>query len=96
MLNLEHVEGTDKGQIVLYGLSTCGWCRKVKTYLENQKIGFSYIYVDLLSAEDNKAVMEEMKKWNSRASFPTLVVRDEKAVIGYNEDKIREAVGINE
>lgn len=29
-MKLEHVDGENKGNIVLFALSTCGWCKKNK------------------------------------------------------------------
>ena len=46
-IKMNHVEGTDKGRVVLYALSTCQWCRKVKDLLKELGIDFYYIDVDL-------------------------------------------------
>ncbi len=27
-MSMQHVEGENKGDVVLYALSTCGWCKK--------------------------------------------------------------------
>lgn len=27
-MKLEHVDGENKGNIILFALSTCGWCKK--------------------------------------------------------------------
>ena len=39
-MELKHVPGKDKGKIMLYALSTCGWCQKVKRFLNN--LGVEY------------------------------------------------------
>ena len=36
--------------------------------------------------------MEELKKWNPRCSFPTIVINDSKCIVGFKEDDIKEAV----
>jgi len=87
-----HFEGKDRGEIVLYGLSTCGWCGKTKNFLKRVGIGFHYIDVDTLKIEDKKDVMVHVKKHNPRCSFPTLIVNDSKCIVGYDEKKILEAV----
>lgn len=94
MLEVKCIQGSDHGNIVLYGLSTCGWCAKTKKYLEMLGVGFSYIHVDLLTKEDKDSVLKDLKEKNSRLSFPTLVVDGQKVVIGYSEPKIKEAVGL--
>ena len=92
MLQAEHVKGENKGKIMLYALSTCGWCRKTKELLNELGVEYEYIYVDLLEDEDEDTAMDEVKKWNPRLSFPTLVI-DDKCIVGFKEDEIREVLG---
>ena len=92
MLQVEHVEGENKGKIMLYALSTCGWCRKTKELLNELGVEYEYIYVDLLEDEDADTAMDEVKKWNPRLSFPTLVI-DDKCIVGFKEDEIRKVLG---
>ena len=47
MVKKEHVEGENKGKILLYALSTCGWCRKTRQLLDDLGVAYDYIYVDL-------------------------------------------------
>jgi len=92
MIKIEHVDGKNKGKVLLYALSTCIWCRKTKELLQELQVTFDYIYVDLLEENDKDKTMDEIKKWNPRCSFPTLVIRDEKCITGFKEDEIREAL----
>jgi glutaredoxin len=91
-MQLETVKGENKGKIILYALSTCVWCRKTKELLEDLGVEFSYIYVDLLDGEENDDAMEEVRKWNPRCSFPTLVINDKTVISGFKEDEIIEAL----
>jgi glutaredoxin-like protein NrdH len=90
---MEHVDGQDKGKVVLYALSTCGWCKKTRMLLEDLKVEYNYIYVDLLEGEERQVIIDQVKKWNPRLSFPTLVLRDEETIVGFNEDQVRENLG---
>ncbi|OPY22543.1 MAG: transcriptional regulator Spx [Methanobacterium sp. PtaU1.Bin097] len=89
---MEHVDGEDKGKIVLFALSTCQWCRKTRLLLEELEVDFSYIYVDLLEGEERSEIIEEVKKYNPQLSFPTLVLDDGEVIVGFNEEGIREAL----
>ena len=40
MVKMEHVEGKNKGEVVLFALSTCGWCKKTRMLLEELGIEF--------------------------------------------------------
>jgi glutaredoxin len=92
-MDLKHVKGKSKGRVVLYALSTCGWCRKTKKLLNNLGVEYYYTDVDLLKENERDEVMEIVRRYNSRGSFPTIVINDEKCIIGYDEDEIKKEVG---
>jgi len=92
MIKIEHIKGKNKGKILLYALSTCVWCKKTKQLLEDLGVEYSYIFVDLLEGKDKEKTIEDIKKWNPRCSFPTLVINNEECIIGLKEDEIREAL----
>jgi glutaredoxin len=89
---VEHVHGKNKGKVMLYALSTCGWCAKTKDLLRELGVDFDYMYVDLLEDHEQDKVLNEIEKWNPKGSFPTLVIRDKKSIVGFREDEIREAL----
>jgi glutaredoxin-like protein NrdH len=89
---IEHVDGKNKGTVMLYALSTCGWCRMTRELLTNIGVEFSYVYVDMLSGDELSRVMGELQKFNTKNSFPTLVINDSKVIIGYRDDEIMEAL----
>ncbi len=90
---MTHVKGTDKGKIMLYTLSTCIWCRKVKALLKELGVEHSYEDVDLLEGEDEEKANAEMEKYRKNPSFPVVVVDDKLFCCGFEEDKIRERFG---
>lgn len=90
MMKTEHVEGKDKGEVVLFALSTCGWCRKTRMLLEELGIDFKYIYVDLLTGDERSEVINEVQKWNPQVSFPTIVINNDDIIVGFKEEEIRE------
>lgn len=87
---VNHVDGQNKGKVIVYTLSTCGWCKKVKAYLKNHKIAFDYIDVDLLEDDERENVLVELRKWNPRTSFPTLVIDDKRCIAGFDEEKMEQ------
>ena len=90
-MKMNHVTGKNKGQIVLYGLSTCVWCRKTKVLLDQIGVEYNYIDVDLLQGDEKSKATEEVKSLNPRCSFPTLAINDQ-CIVGYDEQKIKEAL----
>ena len=90
---MQHVEGKNKGNVVLYALSTCGWCKKTRMLLEELGVEYDYIYVDLLEGDERAEAIDEMKRWNPQLSFPTIVINEHRPIIGYDKMNIKEAVG---
>ena len=86
------VSGRKKGNVFLFALSTCIWCMKTKRLLNQLGVEYKYIDVDLLEGEVQEEVVEEMSHWNPSQSFPTIVI-DEKPVLGFQEEKIKELLG---
>jgi len=93
-MNIEHVNGKNKGKIMLYALSTCGWCRKTKEFLKKIGVEYYFVYVDLLEGKDRDEAIKEVGKWNPRRSYPTIVINDKICVSGYKEDEIKKAIGV--
>ena len=79
--------------VKLYTLSTCSHCKATKSFLDECKIKFEFEDVDLLEGEERAAVLEEVKRWNPKCSFPTIIIGD-KVIVGHKEDEIREAIGL--
>jgi len=91
-MGIEHVNGKNKGKIILYALSTCGWCARTKDLLRELGVEFDYLYVDLLEGPEQDKVLNEVEKWNPKGSFPTLVIGNRKSIVGFREEEIREAL----
>jgi glutaredoxin len=89
-----HIDGIDKGKVLIFTLSTCGWCKKVKTYLKEHQIAYDYIDVDLLEGDARESVLIELRKWNPRTSFPTLVINNSRSIAGFDEDKIKRELNL--
>jgi glutaredoxin len=87
-----HVNGKDKGSVRLFALSTCQWCHKTKELLEQLGVAFDYDYVDLLTGKEQNDVLDVLEKWSPNGAFPTIVIDNERAILGYREKEIREAL----
>ena len=88
-LNFTRVAGKNKGQVLLYALSTCGWCRKTKGLLDDLGVEYDFIDVDILTGAERETAVEEIKRWNPQCSFPTLVINNDSCILGFDEEKIR-------
>jgi len=91
-MKINSVKGKDEGKILLYTLSTCVWCKKTKQFLEDLGYGYRYIEVDGLVGDEREKTLAEMKQWNPRCSFPSVVINQATCIVGFDEKKIREAL----
>jgi glutaredoxin len=89
------VEGSKKDhQVLLYALSTCGWCKMTKAFLKDNSIEFEYIDVDKLDANDKETVNKDIKNRGGRLAFPTLIIDNKTLITGLKKDQISEALGL--
>lgn len=91
-MELKNVPGKNLGRLVLYALSTCPWCKKTKQLLNDMGVEYCYADVDLMTADEKDKTMRIVEKWNPTRSFPTLVIDDNKCIVGFQEDEIRKAL----
>jgi glutaredoxin-like protein NrdH len=81
-------------KVMLYALSTCGWCKKTREFLDQQKVAYDYVYVDKTEGAERERVLNEVKRWNPGLSFPTTVIDDQTVIVGYREDRLREVLKV--
>lgn len=91
-MNTVHKAGENRGEIMLYTLSTCVWCRKMKRWLDRKGFAYSYVDVDLEKGKEKEAVIEELKHWNPKCSFPTAVVNRKNCIVGFKPERLEELI----
>ena len=92
-MKITHVQGKkEKHKVFLYALSSCVWCRKTKRLLNALDVAYDYVDVDLLPEDEKDEVKQQVKKWNPRGSYPTIVLNDTACIVGYDEKEIKEAM----
>lgn len=90
---MKKIEGTDRGKVVVYALSTCVWCNKTRRLLAELGVAHTIIEVDLLDPDEQEQVMELVRRYNSYGSFPTIIIDDEEVIKGYEPVAIKERLG---
>ncbi|MFH1349426.1 MAG: glutaredoxin family protein [Pseudomonadota bacterium] len=79
--------------VKIFSLSTCSHCKTTKKFLDECKVQYEFTDVDLLNGEERAAILEDVKKFNPRCSFPTIIIGD-KVIVGFKEQEIKEALGL--
>jgi glutaredoxin len=83
-----------KPEVKVFSLSTCSHCKSTKKFLDGEcTIKYEFIDVDQLKGDERKAIIEDVKKFNPRCSFPTIII-GEKVIVGFKEKEIKEALGM--
>lgn len=89
----ERTSDMPQEQVKVFSLSTCSHCKSAKKFLSECTIKYEFVDVDLLEGEERKAILEDVKKFNPKCSFPTIIIGDQ-VIVGFKEDEIKEALGL--
>ncbi len=85
---------SEQQPVRMYTLSTCSHCKAAKKFLSDHGVKYEFTDVDLLTGDDQAAVVQQMKKVNPQLTFPTILI-GEYVIIGNREDQIREALDLS-
>jgi glutaredoxin-like protein NrdH len=95
IMNLSKVAGkNNKHKVVIYALSTCGWCRITKQFLKDNDVEYEYVDVDLAEDEDRKKIRHHIQSKGGDLSYPSTIVDDKILITGFRKDKLKEALEI--
>ena len=86
---MNHVSGEKKGEVVLYALSTCIWCKRTKNVLNKLGVDYTFVDLDLLDHEEQVKALSRLATLNPSLSLPTLII-NEDVIIGDDEERIYE------
>lgn len=81
-------------KVKLYALSTCSHCKRTKQFFQECKIVVDIVDVDLMTGKEREDIIEEVKRYNPRCSFPTILIGD-RVIVGFNEPELREALNLS-
>jgi glutaredoxin-like protein NrdH len=84
---------SDEPSVKIFSLSTCSHCKSTKRLLSECTVKYEFVDVDLLEGEERKAILEDVRKFNPRCSFPTVII-GQKVIVGFKEKEIKEALGL--
>jgi glutaredoxin len=93
-MSIVDIPGQNRGEVFLYALSTCVWCKKTKAFLNELGVAYRYVDVDLVSSTERDGVVAEMAQRNPARNFPTIVVNDKDVVVGFHPERLKELLGL--
>lgn len=90
------VEGSSGkgGEIFLFTLSTCMWCKMGKKWLKERGYGYTYLDVDTIPVDEKNRLKEEAGELTGvQIRFPFLVTSEGKWHSGYDTTIWEEILG---
>jgi len=87
------VEGKNRRhKVLLYAISTCGWCRRAKQNLKDLDVEYEYIDIDLCSGEDRQEITKDILSRKGTLAYPTVVVDDKILLTGPSKEELQEVL----
>lgn len=79
------VDGIDTGhELRLFSLSTCGYCKKAISFLNESGIRYSHIVIDELPIETKSEIKGIFKqRFGQKMAFPTLIIDKDDFLVGF-------------
>lgn len=80
----------DFGEIKVFALSTCAFCKKALKYLRDNSIKFMYIYVDDLEPGNKQELKDKLKEtYKKDVGFPFMIINGDRVIVGFKEDEYK-------
>ncbi len=86
-LGMNHV--SDKP--IMYALTTCQHCRNTRKFLDERNIEYTCIYLDTFGHAQRSELMDIVRTYNPRGTFPTILFPSGKVIVGYRRHLLEEA-----
>jgi glutaredoxin-like protein NrdH len=84
----------NKHKVLLYAISTCGWCKRAKKFLNDNNVEYEYVDIDLSSGEDREKIRQDIQSRGGRLAYPTIIIDNKILLTGASPDKLREVLEI--
>lgn len=93
VIKFTHVDGDSTKKVILYALSTCGWCRRAKEQLNKLGVAYDFVDADLVDDKMSKEIETEVVRWCNKEMYPTVVIDNKEAFIATDLDHLKKALG---
>ncbi len=86
--------GNNTHKVLMYAISTCGWCKRAKRMLNEMDVEYEYIDIDLSSREDKEKIRQDITRRGGRLLYPTIIIDNKILLTNPPESKLREVLEI--
>lgn len=77
---------------ILYSLTTCPHCKNTRSFLDAEHVPYISIFLDEYAGQQRTDLMEKVRTYNPRGSFPTIIMPNGKVIVGYRKQLLQEAL----
>lgn len=77
---------------VMYALTTCQHCKNTLRFLGEKGVEPVVIYLDEFTGTRRSELMEKVRTYNPRGTFPVVIVPGGKVVVGFRKQLLQEAL----
>lgn len=77
---------------IMYALTTCLHCKNTKKFLEENHFEVTVIHVDDYCDAQRAELMEKVRTYNPRGTFPVVLMPNGKVIVGFRKILLEEAM----
>ena len=77
---------------IMYALTTCLHCKNTKKFLEENNFEVTVIHLDDYCDAQRSDLMEKVRKYNPRGTFPVVLMPNGKVIVGFRKLLLEEAM----
>ena len=80
-------------QVTIYSTATCGFCKMLKSYLQDKGVKY-----DVKMADEDQAIAKELYDKSGQLGVPFTIITDEEgkeeSILGFDRQKVDAALGL--
>ena len=77
---------------IMYALTTCQHCKNTLKFLGDHQVELTVIYLDEFTGTRRSDLMEKVRTYNPRGTFPVVLVPGGKVIVGFRKQLLQEAL----
>lgn len=81
-------------KVLVYAISTCGWCKRAKNFLNENNVEYEFIDIDLANNDDKETIKKDITSRGGPLAYPTLIIDNKILLTGAPQDKLKEILGL--
>ena len=77
---------------IMDALTTCQHCKNTRKFLDANNVDYIVIYLDEYAGSQRSDLMEKVRTYSPRGTFPTILVPGGKVIVGFRKQLMQDAL----